>query len=74
MKRDPENGADRITSYNVCYTKLLRNAHAWPELYLDGDWRIFEPTPPYAQADPFAYTREGDRATRRQLEDSYNFV
>ncbi len=57
-----ENGTGTITG---------SNAHAWPELYLDGDWRIFEPTPPYAQADPFAYTREGDRATRRQLEDLY---
>jgi len=47
------------------------NAHAWPELWLDGEWRVFEPTPPYAQDDPFAYTRQGDRATLRQLEALY---
>lgn len=47
------------------------NAHAWPELLLDGDWRTFEPTPPYAQDDPFAYTRSSDRTTRRQLENLY---
>lgn len=44
------------------------NAHAWAELYLDGDWRTVEPTPPYASDDPFAWTRSDDEATLRQLQ------
>lgn len=44
------------------------NAHAWAELYLDGDWRTVEPTPPYASDDPFAWTRSDDGATLRQLQ------
>lgn len=44
------------------------NAHAWPELYLDGAWRTFEPTPPYREENPFAWTDGEDRETRRQLE------
>ncbi|GAB1483346.1 hypothetical protein MASR2M78_21620 [Treponema sp.] len=47
------------------------NAHAWPELLIDGSWRPFEPTPPFASEDPFAYTRDADRTTRRQLESLY---
>jgi len=44
------------------------NAHAWPEVWIDGEWRMFEPTPPYASDDPFSYIRENDEAARRQLE------
>jgi hypothetical protein len=44
------------------------NAHAWPEIWIDGRWRIFEPTPPYAQENPFAWLDEGDGSARRQLE------
>jgi len=44
------------------------NAHAWPEVLIDGKWRIFEPTIPYMQQDPFAYVRNEDRSTRKQLE------
>jgi len=44
------------------------NAHAWPEVFLDGKWRIFEPTVPYIQQNPFAYVRNEDRSTRKQLE------
>lgn len=43
------------------------NAHAWSELWLDGAWRTFEPTPPFERDDPFAYTTEGDSQTWRQL-------
>ena len=44
------------------------NAHAWPEVLIDNKWRIFEPTIPYMQQDPFAYVRDEDRLTRKQLE------
>lgn len=44
------------------------NAHAWPEVWIDGAWRIFEPTPPFTQDNPFAYTRADDSETIRQLE------
>lgn len=44
------------------------NAHAWPEVWLDGAWQTFEPTTPYRLADPFALTARGDRETQRQLE------
>lgn len=44
------------------------NAHAWPEVWMDGAWQTFEPTPPYRLADPFALTATGDRETQRQLE------
>lgn len=44
------------------------HAHAWPEVWIDGAWRIFEPTPPFTQENPFAYTRAGDSETMRQLE------
>jgi len=44
------------------------NAHAWPEVLIDGTWRIFEPTIPYMQQDPFAYVRNEDHSTRKQLE------
>jgi len=44
------------------------NAHAWPEVLVDGTWRIFEPTIPYMQTDPFAYVRNEDHSTRKQLE------
>ncbi len=50
------------------------NAHAWPELYMDGAWRPFEPTPPFSSGDPFAYTLGSDRTTRRQLEALYGAV
>lgn len=43
------------------------NAHSWPELYLDGNWRTFEPTIAYRHGDPFAWTNEADTETRRQL-------
>ncbi len=44
------------------------NAHAWPEVYLDGAWRLFEPTPAFTQTDPFAYSKNSDSETKRQLE------
>ena len=44
------------------------NAHAWPEVWVDGDWRIFEPTPPFAQDNPFSYVANNDRQTQRQIE------
>jgi hypothetical protein len=37
-------------------------------VFIDGKWRIFEPTIPYMQQDPFAYIRNEDRTTRKQLE------
>ncbi len=47
------------------------NAHAWPEVWIDGEWRIFEPTPPYTADDPFAYLGDDDQSARRQLEDLF---
>lgn len=44
------------------------NAHAWPEVYLDGAWRLFEPTPPYAMENPFAYVDAQDRNAKKQIE------
>ncbi len=44
------------------------DAHAWAEAWVDGAWRVFEPTPPFASPDPFAYLAAGDPAARRQLE------
>ncbi len=44
------------------------NAHAWSEVWIDGQWRLFEPTPPFAREDPFSWSDAGDRSTRRQLE------
>lgn len=44
------------------------NAHAWPEVYLDGEWRMFEPTPPYARENPFDYIDAHDRNARKQME------
>lgn len=41
------------------------NAHAWAEVYIDGAWRIFEPTPIYTATDPFAFIKEGDRRTQK---------
>lgn len=47
------------------------NAHSWPELWMEGGWRAFEPTPAYRQGDPFAWTDANDLETRRQLEALY---
>ncbi len=44
------------------------DAHAWVEAWVDGAWRVFEPTPPFASPNPFAYLAAGDAAARRQLE------
>lgn len=44
------------------------DAHAWAEAWVDGAWRVFEPTPPFAASDPFAYLNPGDSAARRQLQ------
>lgn len=44
------------------------NAHAWPEVWIEGGWRIFEPTPPYALENPFAWLDARDANARRQLE------
>jgi hypothetical protein len=47
------------------------NAHSWPELYIEGGWRTFEPTPALRDGDPFAWTPANDLETRRQLEALY---
>lgn len=39
------------------------NAHAWPEVFIDGNWRIFEPTPVYSTNNPFAYINKSDKKT-----------
>lgn len=43
------------------------NAHAWPEVYLENEWRLFEPTPPYQSDDPFSWIQESDKASRAQI-------
>ncbi len=58
-----ETGKGRITG---------SSAHAWAEVWIDGQWRIFEPTPPFMSDDPFAYVRENDRNTRIQLEQLFS--
>lgn len=58
-----ETGKGRITG---------SSAHAWSEIWIDGQWRIFEPTPAFMSGDPFAYVRENDRNTRIQLEQLFH--
>ncbi len=58
-----ETGKGRITG---------SSAHAWSEIWIDGQWRIFEPTPAFMSSDPFAYVRENDRNTRIQLEQLFH--
>ena len=58
-----ETGKGRITG---------SSAHAWSEIWIDGQWRIFEATPAFISGDPFAYVRENDRNTRIQLEQLFH--
>lgn len=58
-----ETGKGRITG---------SSAHAWSEIWVDGQWRIFEPTPAFMSSDPFAYVLENDRNTRVQLEQLFS--
>jgi len=53
-----EYGIGRITG---------NNAHAWPEVLVDGEWKAVEPTPPYREGNPFARAGKRDIATQRQL-------
>lgn len=46
-----------------------RQAHAWPEVYLNGNWRIFEATPVFNTRNISAYINENDRQTLNQLSD-----
>ncbi len=48
------------------------SSHTWAEVWVDGRWRIFEPTPPFMSNDPFSYVNERDRTTRLQLEQVFN--
>lgn len=43
------------------------NAHAWPEVFIEDEWRLFEPTPPYQSDDPFSWIQESDKASRAQI-------
>ena len=55
----------RITSYNVCYTKLLRVIRIWAELY----------TASYAVGFyEITFTRYNALTAKTQLPPSYNFV
>lgn len=47
-------------------------AHAWPEVYIDGGWRVFEPTPVYHSDNPFSYVQEDDKRTIKQLSRLFN--
>lgn len=58
-----ETGRGRITG---------SSAHAWSEVWIDGQWRIFEPTPAFMGDDPFSYVSEDDRTTRIQLQQVFN--
>lgn len=44
------------------------DAHAWAEAWIDGAWRRYETTPPFAAADPFGFLVPGDSPARTQLE------
>ncbi len=57
-----ETGKGRITG---------SSAHAWSEVWIDGQWRIFEPTPPFMSDNPFSYVNENDRSARIQLEQLF---
>ena len=43
------------------------HVHAWPEVYIDGAWRVFEATAVFSTAHPFSYLRQGDRKTSAAL-------
>lgn len=58
-----ETGRGRITG---------SSSHAWSEVWIDGRWRIFEPTPPFMSSDPFSYVTEHDRTARVQLEQVFD--
>lgn len=43
------------------------DSHAWAEAYVNGAWRLYEPTPPFDAEDPFEYTDLDDSVSLRQL-------
>lgn len=43
------------------------NAHAWPEVFIEGEWRVFEPTPTYQSEDPFSWIYKKDKTSRAQI-------
>ena len=82
--RDSQESSFRITSYNVCYTKLLRAVrYRNEENELDrSEWKQETVSPTlsfwYAPAQKlnltFAYNYLGQRAESRFCQGSYNFV
>jgi len=41
--------------------------HAWPEVYLDGAWQVYEPTAVFTTKNPIPYIRKGDKKTAAYL-------
>src|SRR5574344_117128 len=37
--------------------------HSWPEVFIDGNWKIFEPTPVYTTDNPYAFINSNDKKT-----------
>ena len=63
-----EEGGNRITSYNVCYTKLLR-MEPIEEITLLGEWNTWK-------GEPMKKKKNGDYYLTKVLNkgNSYNFV
>ena len=43
------------------------HAHAWPEVFFEGEWTRFEPTPPFREENPFLRIRRRDQGAMRQI-------
>ena len=63
----------RVVTDEIGYASISgMQAHAWPEVYIDGAWRLFESTAVYTSDDPFSYIQPKDKKTIKQLESALN--